>query len=314
MQRERGIFPPSPLRIEHLKVFAMEGVTMQTLYREQRHKCGEFLDIDLFPVFRHARKGKRKRKAKPASKTQAAYNHQCRVKHLQRIVMRNFKQGEALFYNLSYNNSFVPLDAADAKRQLSNFIKRLRRYRRRKGLPELKYIVTTEQGARSGRFHHHLIINCADMPIADLDNLWGRGYCFSSLVIFDNGGAAGLAAYFCKKKKSADKAADKEEENEADETELDDINIGNAWSRSHNLVEPEETKRDGAISRKKAFELFCLGDDACAEWERLYPDYYLCYAHPLLNEVNGGIYISVRMRRKPQKKSKQKTKSRGAAK
>jgi hypothetical protein len=115
--------------------------------------------------------------------------------------MTNFERGEALFYNPSYRDEFLPADDESAKRSLQNFFKRLKRYRKRKGLPELKYIATTEKGKRSGRYHHHLILNCADMSIAELEKIWGMGYAFSSLMIFDENCVCGLVNYFCKQKK-----------------------------------------------------------------------------------------------------------------
>lgn len=267
---------------------------MPTLYREQRHICNDYLDIDLFPVFAHARKGKRRKKAKPTSLTQEKYNHQCRVKKLERLVLENFTPGEALFYNPSYDNEHLPADYDEAIRSRQNFIKRLKRYRKKKGLPELKYIVTTEQGKRSGRFHHHMILNCADMSIAELDMLWSAGFAFSSLVMFTNDGVTGLVDYFCKKKKPTEK------------TEEEDTESGKAWSASRNLRQPKETKRDGRVSVRAAKELYSLGNDAKAEWEKLYPDYNFSWAKALYNEINGGYYVAVRMRRKPNNKCKPK--------
>lgn len=277
---------------------------MRALYREQRHECNEYLDIDVFPVFKQSTKGKRKKKAKPTSITQEKYNHQCRVKKLERLVMANFKPGEALFYNPSYNDANLPTDDAAAIRSRQNFIKRLKRYRKKKGLPELKYIVTTEKGKRSGRYHHHMILNCVDMTTAELDKIWGMGYAFLSLVVFDNEGVNGLSTYFCKKKKPTVE----------NEEEPDDASLGNAWSRSRNLVQPKETKRDGRISKSRAYELYTLGNDAKAEWEKLYPGYFFSSAKSLYNETNGGFYIAVRMRRKPPKAFKSKTKEKGGSK
>ena len=262
---------------------------MRVLYREQRHDCKRYLDVDIFPVYRQSTKGKRKRKAKPTSETQARYNHQCRVRKLERLVMTNFEPGEALFFNPSYCDACLPADDDAAKRSLQNFFKRLKRYRKRKGLPELKYIATTEKGTRSGRYHHHLIINCADMPISELENIWGQGFSFSSLVIFDDEGANGLATYFCKAKKK-----------QLEQLEQED-SIGNAWSASRNIKPPKETKRDGRISKTEACELYRLGNDAAAEFEKLYPDYILSSARTIYNDINGGYYIAARLRRKPPK-------------
>lgn len=283
---------------------------MRVLYREERHDCNEYLDIDVYPVMKTSTKGKRAKKAKPTSATQEKNNHQRRVKKLERLVMANFKQGEALFYNPSYNDANLPADDEAALRSRRNFFNRLKRYRKKKNLPELKYIVTTEKGKRSGRYHHHMILNCADMTTAELDKIWGVGFAYSSLVVFDNEGVKGLANYFCKKKKPT---AENEEEPE-------DANFGKSWSPSRNLVKPKESKRDGRLSKRAVCELYKLGNDGGRTWEGLYPGYTFSSARALYNEVNGGYYIAVRMRRKPLKQSKaknkkkNKTKNKGAAK
>lgn len=269
---------------------------MRALYREQRHVCGDYLDVDLFPVFSYAKKGKRKKKTKPSSLTQEKYNHQCRVKKLERTVLANFKPGEAIFYNPSYSNEYLPADYNAAIKSRQNFLKRLKRYRAKKGLPELRYIVVTEVGKRSGRVHHHMILNCADMTTAELDSIWGMGFAFTSLVVFDSDGVKGLCDYFCKKKKPTENSDEESKES------------GKAWSASRNLIQPKETKRDGRISAKAARELYKNENDAKSEWEKLYPDYTFSSARALYNEVNGGYYIAVRMRRKqqPQKKNRKR--------
>lgn len=41
---------------------------MRCLYREKIHKCGEFLEVDIFPVFEYQRG--RSKKRKPTTETQ----------------------------------------------------------------------------------------------------------------------------------------------------------------------------------------------------------------------------------------------------
>lgn len=269
---------------------------MRTLYRERRHICNDYIDVDVFPVFAHASKGKRKKKMKPSSAVQEKYNHRCRVKKLERTVLANFRPGEAIFYNPSYSDEHLPADYDAAIRSRQNFMKRLKRYRQKKNLPDLKYIVVTERGKRSGRIHHHMILNCSDMTAAELDEIWGMGFAYTSLVVFDNDGVPGLASYFCKKKKPSEDENSDEESKES----------GKAWSGSRNLVQPKETKRDGRISAKTVCELYRLGNDAKGEWERLYPGYLFSSAQAVYNDVNGGYYIAVRMRKKQMRKKTDK--------
>lgn len=267
---------------------------MRCLYREQKYFCGEYLDVDIFPVFKKS--NIRGRKAKPTSAVQARYNQHCAESKLERIVMENFPFN-SLFYNPTYNDEHLPKDDEAAKKSIRNFIRRLKRYRKKKGLPDLKYIITTEKGKRSERYHHHLIINCGDMSIAELDKIWGNGYAYSSTVVFDKCGCPGLCKYFCKGKKP---------ENFIEKQDNDGLTVGNRWSGSRNLVKPKTSKRDGRLSARRLAELSKLGNDGGAEYEKLYPDYSFSQARPFYNDINGGFYIALRMRKNPSKRKKVK--------
>ena len=86
----------------------------------------------------------------------------------------------------------------------------------------------------------------------------------------------------------------------------DEDKCGNAWSSSRNLVQPKVTKRDGKMSKRRVKELDGLGNDGGAEWEKLNPDYDFSSCRTLYNEVNGGYYLAVRMRKKSPTKSKKR--------
>ncbi len=42
---------------------------------------------------------------------------------------------------------------------MQNFIRRVKRYRQKHDLPELKYVAVTEVGEKSGRIHHHIVMS-----------------------------------------------------------------------------------------------------------------------------------------------------------
>lgn len=270
---------------------------MRCKYKEVRHECGEYLDIDIFPIMqaKHKASGRSKR-FKPTSATMARYNQRCRETRLERLVMANFMR-DGLFFTPTYRSASYPKTDEEGKKNLRNFLRRLKSFRKKKGLPDLKYIAKTERGTRSRRLHHHLIINCADMSISDLENIWGLGYSYSSMVIFDKDGCPGLCKYFCKGKKKAIMDEDEPEPG---------IDAGNSWSRSRNLVEPKVRTNENKISKKTARELCQLGEDAKDIYERIYPGYSFSSARTLYNELNGGYYIGARLRKKPQPKPKQK--------
>ena len=271
---------------------------MRCKYKEIRTECGDYLDVDIFPIMQaKAKTSGRAKRFKPTSATMARYNQRCRELRLERLVLTNFRH-DGLFFTPTYRQECYPSSDEEGKKNVRNFLRRLKSFRKKKGLPELKYVVKTERGSRSGRLHHHMILNCADMTIADLESIWGLGYSYSSMLIFDRDGCPGLCKYFCKGKKAAI---------EEDQTDLG-LDVGNSWSRSRNLVEPKVRKNENRISKKTARELCQLGEDAKALYERIYPGYSFSSARILYNELNGGYYISARMRKIPKPKQKRSVK------
>ncbi|MBR6968517.1 MAG: hypothetical protein IKH78_08285 [Ruminococcus sp.] len=262
---------------------------MKGKYREVRTECGSYLDVDIFPVMQVYRAGlKRGKKFKPTPETMARYNQRRRETRIERLVLTNF-EGTGIFYNPSYSPEHYPGTEDQCRQDVRNFLRRLKRYRARHSLPELKYIYKIERGKRSGRLHVHTILNCADMPLGILDEIWGKGYCYSSALSCDADGCAGLARYFCKGKAKKQKAEPEEEDLGED--------ISRSWVPSKNLTKPAEHKRDGKISKRKAAEFCRLGEDAKPEFEKLYPGYSFSFCRTLYNDINGGCYITVRMRK-----------------
>lgn len=264
---------------------------MRSKYREIRTTCGSYLDIDIFPVFRDSRAGvKRGKRFKPSPDTMVRYNQRRRETRLERLVLSNFEDS-GLFFNPSFDPEHYPASDEECRRVVKNFLRRLRAWRKRHGMSELKYIYKIERGKRSGRLHLHTILNCSDMPLGELDRIWGMGYCYSSALSCDADGCAGISRYFCKGKAAQD----------PEESDLSK-DVSCSWVPSRNLTEPVEYRRDGSITKRQAQELCRLGDDAKPELEKLYEGHDFVYCKPLLNEVNGGYYITVRMRKRQVRK------------
>ena len=61
---------------------------MRCLYRERRYYCGDYLEVDIFPVFK--KQNGRGKKAKPTSEVQAKLNQHNAEQKLIRILNENF--------------------------------------------------------------------------------------------------------------------------------------------------------------------------------------------------------------------------------
>lgn len=81
------------------------------------------------------------------------HNRHKSEKHFIRVVNANFN-AHAYYVTLTYDNEHLPESYADAQKQLRLYVRRLK-YR----CPKAKIIGVTGYGTRSGRLHHHLIID-----------------------------------------------------------------------------------------------------------------------------------------------------------
>lgn len=258
---------------------------MKCLYREKRYYCGEYLDVYIYPVFEQGKRRSGKRvKRGPSSEAQQKLNQRHREEKLTRIFHANFTP-EDLEIHLTYEEQ--PETDEEAKRNLTNFLRKVRRLRKKQGLGPLKYIAVTERGKKSGRYHHHVTIN-GGIDRDTLEMMWRHGRANSRRLQFSETGLAGLAHYIVKSPIG-----------------------GKAWNASKNLIDPEPKTRDGRISARKARELAAEASNPL-EFERLYPGYLLADMGAFHNDVNGGSYINARFYKKdgiyikPQRKGRLK--------
>lgn len=166
---------------------------MKTIYREKRYYCGEYLDVYIFPTYRQSN-GRRSR-SKPTTAAQKKLNQRHREEKLVRLLHANFTPDD-LEIHLTY--TVQPESEEEAARNARNYIRRIQRMRKKAGLPPLKYIVVTERGGKTGRYHHHITIN-GGLDRDAVEAAWGLGYANSRRLQFTETGLAGLGHYIVKK-------------------------------------------------------------------------------------------------------------------
>lgn len=174
-------------------------------------------------------------------------------KGLTRIINANFS-GKDYFVLLTHDGI---VSVEEAKKERSNFFKRLKRYRKANGFSELKYIAAIEE---KGRVHHHMILNCFEnLSMKDaqeiLQEVWGRGLV-KIKHLYQNQKDTRLASYITK----------------------ENIRKGaKRWSSSRNLVQPKiklevvrETKRKTALRPPKGYTMVLHIEDYFEEigWVR----------------------------------------------
>ena len=238
------------------------------LYREKIYRCGNYTEVDIYPVF--GRQHGRGRKRKPTKAVQKALNEKNAKQKFIRLVNTNFTPKD-IRIDLTYAPDKLPGSAEDAQKEVYKFIRRLKAFRKRAGLPELKYVYTTEVGEKTGRIHHHAVMS-GGVDVADLALIWGKGYTTVKPLQFDpETGCSDLAAYMIKSRQ-----------------------LYKRWNASRNLKQPEETTRDGKLSRARAQEWSAQGMD-CREAIEAWYGQKLADIAPFFNEVNRGVYITLRL-------------------
>ena len=250
---------------------------MRCLYRERRYVCGDYLEVDIFPVFR--KQMSRGVRAKPTSEVQARLNEHNAEQQLIRILNANFTSSD-IEIHLTYRDDVLPETPEEVKRDVQNFIRRVKRLRSRLGLEEMKYVVVPGGGYEGTRFHAHVTMS-GGVDRSVLEELWGYGYGNSKRLQFNENGIEGLARYAARQF-TAHKG---------------ELPFGKRWSGSRNLIIPPPQDRDGRISHKKVKELSTFDAERCEPFEALYPGYRVSFVRPFYNEVNGGYYLCVKMYR-----------------
>lgn len=244
---------------------------MRCVYREKYFKCGDYLDVSIYPAYRKSEA--RRRKGKPTKEGQKKLNEIYAENKLIRLCNANFTHAD-FKAELTYRDNKLPKTDEEAAKELYNFFRRMKTFRKRKGLPDLKYIAVTEKGSRTGRYHHHIIISGGVSP-QDIVRIWGNGIVHTDCLQFDENGIADLARYMIKRS----------------------VASGKRWNASKNLYHPEPRQRDGRLAKRDVREL-AKDTDNRREYEKYFKGYYLAEARKIYNDVNGGIYIYARFYKK----------------
>ena len=248
---------------------------MKCHYREKKYICGNYIDLQVYPVYPVKKCRNRKNKYKPTSETQQKLNDENANKKLSRYINANFTN-EDYMLTLTYADKYAPEDEQRAKKDIQNFLRRIKRQYSKKGI-ELKYIWVMEKSERTGRIHFHTVIT-GGIDRTELENVWGFGFANTRALKFTENGVEGLVKYYTKDKL-----------------------LYRRFNASKNLIRPIERQNDNKVSNKKARDLYEVVEEP-EFFKRVYPGYYNAYSEyeiasvkAQLSELNGQLYFSIRL-------------------
>lgn len=247
-------------------------------YRVKTIKSGPMLEVEAYPLHKRPQGGRRKRKNK-SREAQQRLNDKNTIKRIKRIVHTNFTERD-LWTTWTYSDDNLPADHEQAKRDMQNFIRRLKRWLKRNGYEdfEMKYIYVTEfddEAEKKTRIHHHMIMNFPDRDAAE--DLWnGGGRSQTRRLQPDDHGLEGLVRYILKDKKKRPTKR---------------------YTVSRNMKKPKETIADTKMTRKRS-ERLVTGEISAQElFEKWHPGYTFNDMEAKLSEWSSGAYIYVRMKK-----------------
>lgn len=259
---------------------------MAMRYREQIFDYGNYREVKMFPVFSRPKSSHRKPKHKPTRKVQERLNQVNAERALARLIAANFTSDD-LKLELTYSRLEYPDSIEQAKKDISNFFRRVKRARARAGLTaELKYIYAFGQGSAGNRIHFHVILS-GGLSVQQLAKIWGKGYVDRVLpLMFDEQGVTGIAKYFAQQQS---KIVD-----EFDEPMLvpDFKCKTKRWVSSHNCIKPEPKNYDYKLT-KRDVKFYAENSESLRVFEKRYPDFFCSECKPFWNDDNGAYYLQI---------------------
>ena len=276
---------------------------MRRTYREKIYRCGDYIDVQVFPVFAKGNT-RRKKRAKPTSEMQARLNQRNAERALIRLLNANFTEQD-ISVTLTFRDEHLPETYEEAEKRAKNFLRRVKRLRARRGLPELKYIIIPG----SGRYHFHIPMN-GGIDTKELQALWPWGYLNVVHFEFNESGLEGHARYVASQYEEDQYGGEDlltmygvdEETGEVSEMQNAECRMQRKkgkrrYSCSKNIVRPEAEERDGRLSAQRVEDMATVDSYSRAVFEKLYPGYCFSSCMPYYNQENGGYYLEIRMYR-----------------
>lgn len=266
------------------------GVSGEKAHVELRHDnvawlrtktitSGNVVECEIYPLWR-TKNEVRAARAHTTREAQRSLNARNARKNLTRKINANFTEDDVCI-TLTYKDE-VP-NEEQARRDIRNYIRRIRDYRKKNDLPELKYVYVIEfdngdTGRPKKRVHHHVVMSGMDRDEAE--RIWGKGYANTRRLQSDEYGFEALARYMTK-----------------------DPSGSKRWCASRNLIDPNEsaTISDTKISKKQAEKLAAhFVEAAPAIFSKAFPECDFIDCEIRRSDFVAGAYIYARMHRKKQ--------------
>ncbi|WP_455798948.1 rolling circle replication-associated protein [Clostridium butyricum] len=236
---------------------------------------GSVIECEIYPIWKNGSDVPRT-KVGISREAQKNLNDKNAKKKINRLINTNFTEDD-LMITLTYKNNYLP-NEDEAKRDIQNYINRLKRRRKKDGIEEpLKYLYVIEyennkKNSKKVRIHHHIIINKMDRNSAE--EVWRKGRTDSMRLQLDDDGLSGISKYISK-----------------------GLCSGRRWSYSKNLKKPTIYRDRTTLSKRKIERVALAENDYKEFFEKEYKkqgyEYYDCKSY--YSDMAAGYYLYARL-------------------
>lgn len=251
-------------------------------YRTRTTKAGTRLEAEIYPVFGKQKADRLRAEKKNRTPEKVAELNMIRSKRrLVLMVENNFDYWADVAVTLTYEAADVTYDRC--RKDIKNFLDKVKRVRKRRKLPELKWILAIGHDENQ-QIHAHVLMN-GGIERTELEKIWGHGYANTYVLQSYGKGLQGIANYLYK-------------QNEAEKRKGRRENM-KSWSGSRNLKKPKERVSDNKFRKTQIKNIaYSFENEAKEITERTYPGYVLeeCRVH--FSDIIDGVYIRCVMRKK----------------
>lgn len=246
--------------------------TTKSVNRKSGHTI---LEAQIYPSFRHPKDVPRTGRKKESCPAQRNLNDKYARRYLIRLANINFGDGD-IWATFGWNDDLLPEDTEGAKRDITNFVRRIDARRKKKHRPNIKYIYILAFDGYE-RPHFHIVMTGDGVDRDELESIWGK--CdrpnTRRIKIKDAFLLTGMATYITQNPHGTKR-----------------------WCSSRNLEKPSPpTKSYRKFTRAAVVRMARNTASLETELQKAYPEYTFRDAEVHYNGITAAFYIYARMTR-----------------
>lgn len=245
-------------------------------YKTRTIRCGEAVEVEAFPIYSRTYPDAARMKERiRSSRAQQKLNDRRAEDHFRRKAETNFTCRD---YELTLTYDGIAPSMDQARKDFKNFIARVNRVRKKRGIGPCKYMAVLQAGTRNGRAHHHVLID-GGLSRDEYEDIWGKGHANGKRLQTRGKGLIAICKYMLRDAGCEAREKDRKR-----------------WSCSRNLKDPKITESVHKVSKRQAAR---IAQDAELQGEgimrKLYPGLELTEMSVKRSDFLAGAYIFARL-------------------